>query len=183
MICFLKGLISHKNNPDLDLKKRTMLHIMSLGGVVGYFFASRTTNSYRIDIPSERETYLHLMERRICFFDITIISLKLEILQRWNKVSAQNMRFCQNIPTPLCMGFIFPKSQPFSFFLACNLIGVSCDHDFFYWDKDIGLSDTPNILSKSTENFLDVLEKKCQLKKWGKKLKIWVGMFWQNVVF
>ena len=31
----------------------------------------------------------------------------------------------------LILSFIFSKSQLFSFFLTCNLIGVSCGHDFF----------------------------------------------------
>ena len=44
------------------------------------------------------------------------------------KFSAQNMGFCQNIPTPFQLHFF--KIPIFSFFLTYNLIGVSCVHDF-----------------------------------------------------
>ena len=61
------------------------------------------------------------------------------------------------------LGVIFPRSQLFSLFLEYNLIGVSCVHDFSYWDKDLGqtdLPDTPNMFLKSAENILDAFEKK-----------------------
>lgn len=96
------------------------------------------------------------------------------------KVSAEIMRFCQNIPTPLLDSF-FKKSQVFSLFPAYNVIGVSCGHDFLLHQRS--RSDGPLEYTEYdlqvTENFLDVFGKKSHLKKWGRKLKIEVGIFWK----
>ena len=55
-------------------------------------------------------------------------------------------------------------------------MGVSCVHDFSYWDKDLGqtdLPDTPNMFLKSAENILDAFEKK--------KASVRNTMFFQNI--
>ena len=128
-------------------------------------------------------TYLDLMERSIFLYDHQkseirdFATLKKSFSSKHEVLSEYSISI---------LGVIFSKSQLFSLFLAYNLIGVSRGHDFSYWNKDLrptNLSDTPNMFFKSTESILDAFEKKCQLKKWGRKLKIEVGMFWKNIVF
>ena len=100
---------------------------MSLGGV-GYFFTSRAVNSYRIDKPFEMETYLDVMERSIFLYHhqksetSDFATLKKSFSSKHEVLS----EYSNSI-----LGVIFSRSQLFSLFLAYNLIGVSCGHDFF----------------------------------------------------
>ena len=101
---------------------------------------------------------------------MTIRSLKLEILQRWKQSFTSKHEVLSDYSNPI-LGFIFWKSQLFSLFLAYNLISVSCGHAFFYWGNNTcqaDLPDAPNMFLKSTENVLEVFEKKFQLKTWGR---------------
>ena len=52
----------------------------------------------------------------------------------------------------LILSFIFSKSQLFSLFLTCTLIGVSCGHDIFS-------DSTVSMQVRSTEKFLEAFEK------------------------
>ena len=56
------------------------------------------------------------------------------------------------------------------FFRWYFAIGVSRGPAFFYWRTDAGkvdLTDTLNTFVKHSENFVDIFEKRFQLKKWG----------------
>ena len=65
---------------------------------------------------------------------------------------------------------IFSKSQLFSFFLTCNLIGVPYGHDFFLPTQRAMLGGPFKYLEhvrKANRNFPEAFEKIFQLQKWG----------------
>ena len=78
----------------------------------------------------------------------------------WQKVSAQKMRFCQNILTTFWASF-FQNLNSFHFswhilWLVCRAVML------FYWRKawsSVNFSDTLNMLVKSIEKFLEPFEK------------------------
>ena len=117
-------LFSVADHPK-NLKNRAPDHVVRGGRVL---FTYRADNSYRIDKPFEMETYLDLMERSIFLYDH-------QKFETWDfatlKKRFSSKRDVLSEYSNSILGFIFSKSQLFSLFLAYNLIGVSCGHDFF----------------------------------------------------
>ena len=73
----------------------------------------------------------------------------------WKKVSTQNMRLCQNIPTPFWASFF----QNLNFFhVSWNIIWLVCLAITIFYCKLLGsedLSDTMNMSVKSTKTVND----------------------------
>ena len=100
------------------------------------------------------------------------------------KISSQNMRFCQNIPTSFSTSF-FKISTLFTF---PDIESDWCvvRSRFFYWRKDQKLNRLPRYFERFRKAYKKVsrgTRKKVSAQKMKNEARNQLKIFWQNLIF